>query len=186
MKNFFNKQVLIYLFKFIGAFCFLYYGTLTIIGLSSPGGYYSEFVARYLNFIPAFRNSLLSCSEYFLALLGYESHQAKGIQLLLEGGGGVSVVYSCLGYGITSFWLAFVFANTGSWKKKFLWMVGGATALYIINVLRMSLVALASHKRWSYPFGWDHHTWFNIVAYCGIFLMMWIYDRKGKAEEGRG
>jgi exosortase/archaeosortase family protein len=182
MKNFLNKQVLIYLIKFIGAFCFLYYGTLAIIGLSSPGGYYSEFVARYLNFIPAFRNSLLICSEYFLALLGYESYQAKGIQLLLVGGGGVSIVYSCLGYGITSFWLAFVFANYGSWKKKLLWMVGGATALYIINVLRMSLVALASHKRWAYPFGWDHHTWFNIVAYGMIFLMMWVYDKSQKPK----
>ncbi len=182
MKKFLNRQVLIYLVKFIGAFCFLYYGTLAIIGLSSPGGYYIGFVDRYLNFIPAFRNSLLTCSEYFLALLGYESYQAKGIQLLLVGGGGVSIVYSCLGYGITSFWLAFIFANTGSWKHKLFWMLGGAAALYIINVLRLSLVALASHKRWAYPFGWDHHTWFNIVAYALIFTMMWLYDRRNKVK----
>ncbi len=88
------------------------------------------------------------------------------------------MVYSCIGYGITSFWLAFVFANKGSWKKKLLWMTGGALVLWIINVVRISLVLLANSKQWAIPLGWDHHTWFNIVAYGFIFLMMWVYDKK--------
>lgn len=92
------------------------------------------------------------------------------------------MVYSCLGYGVTSFWLAFVFANTGSWKKKLLWMLGGALALLVINILRLAFVALASHKGWAYPLGWDHHTWFNIAAYGMIFLMIFFYDRRLKVD----
>ena len=166
--------------KFIGIFCFFYYGTLAIIGFSARGGYYSSFIDHYLNFIPAFRNSLLSCSEYFLALLGYDSYRANVTQLLMVGGGGVNLVYSCLGYGITSFWLAFVFANAGNWKKKLLWVLGGVAVLYIINAVRISLVALASNKRWTYPLGWDHHTWFNVVAYLVIFGMIYCYDKSFK------
>ena len=100
----------------------------------------------------------------------------------ITGGGGINLVYSCLGYGVTSFWLAFVFANTGTLKKKTAWMLGGSLVLLIINIMRMGLVALASHKKWSYPFGWDHHTWFNIVAYGMIFLMIWVYDKNNKKK----
>lgn len=122
-----------------------------------------------------------------LNLFGYESFQKSGTQLRIVGGGGVNVVYTCLGYGVIYFWLAFVFANTGTWKKKTAWMLGGTLALFVINILRLSLVALAAHKRWAYPFGWDHHTWFNIASYGLIFLMIWVYDKSGKMkppEEG--
>lgn len=152
---------------------------MAIIGLSAPEGYYSSFVADYLNFIPPFRDFVLHATIKTLSLFGYESFQLSATQLRIVGGGGVNVVYSCLGYGVTSFWLAFVFANTGSWKKKLVWMLGGAIVLLVINILRMSLVALASHKGWAYPLGLDHHTWFNIVAYGLIFLMIWVYDRRG-------
>lgn len=101
----------------------------------------------------------------------------------MVGGSAVNLVYSCLGYGVTSFWLAFVFANTGSWKKKLAWMIGGAAVLYIINMVRISLVLLAASKGWKYPMGWDHHTWFNIAAYGGIFLMIWFYDKSGKERK---
>ena len=117
-------------------------------------------------------------TKYFLALFGYESYQSLPTQLRMVGGGAVNLVYSCLGYGVTSFWLAFVFANTGSWKKKLLWMLGGAAVLYIINVVRIGLVVLATGKHWHFPFGWNNHTWFNIAAYAMIFLMIWVYDRK--------
>jgi exosortase/archaeosortase family protein len=158
----------------------LYFGTIAIIGLSAPEGYYSGFVAKYLNFIPAFRDSLLWSSKYFLSLIGYEAYQPTPILLQLVGGGRVQLVYTCLGYGVTSFWLAFVFANTGSWRKKLLWMIGGSAALYIINVIRISLTLLGNSKKWHFPFGWDNHTWFNIVAYLTIFAMIYLFDRSQK------
>jgi exosortase/archaeosortase family protein len=173
----FNKHILIYLVKFAGAFCLCYFGTLAVIGLSAPGGYYSGFVDKYLNFIPILRDSLLNASKYFLSIFGYECYQAAPTQLRMVGGGGVNLVYSCLGYGVTSFWLAFVFANTGTWKKKLAWMLGGTIILYIINVIRISLVLLANGKGWQFPFGWDNHTWFNIVAYAAIFCMIYFFDR---------
>ena len=184
-NNFINKQVLLYLLKFGGLFCLLFYGTEAIIGLSAPEGHYSAFVDHYLNFIPAFRNSLLQSSRFFLSLFGYECYQSSGILLNMVGGSSVQLVYSCLGYGVTSFWIAFVFANNGSWQKKAAWMIGGTALLYIINVVRISLTLLSNSRKWHFPFGWDNHTWFNIVAYAGIFLMIWVYDGvgRGKNEE---
>jgi len=62
-------------------------------------------------------------------------------------------------------------------------MLGGTALLYIINVVRISLTLLSNSRKWHFPFGWDNHTWFNIVAYTGIFLMIWVYDRV--KNEGR-
>jgi exosortase/archaeosortase family protein len=58
--------------------------------------------------------------------------------------------------------------------------MGGTLVLWVINVLRISLVMLSNTNHWSLPFGWDHHTWFNIVAYGMIFLMIWVYDRNSR------
>lgn len=180
LKSFLNKPVLIYLLKFAVAFCLLYFGTLAVIGLSAPGGYYSGFVDRYLDFIPAWRNALLQSSAFFLSLFGYQAYQSTDILLHMAGGSSVQLVYSCLGYGVTSFWIAFVFANTGSRQKKLLWVTGGTAILYIINVIRISLTLLSNSKKWHFPFGWDNHTWFNIAAYAAIFLMIFFYDRTNK------
>ena len=118
-------------------------------------------------------------------MLGYEAYQSDGIHLSLVGGGSVQLVYSCLGYGVTSFWIAFIFANNGSWKKKLAWMIGGTLVLYIINVIRIGLTLLGNSKKWHFPFGWDNHDWFNIAAYGAIFLMIWMYDRAGRKVEER-
>lgn len=180
MKPFLNKRILIYLIKFIGAFCFFYFGTLAVIGLSAPVGYYSAFVDHYLNFIPAFRATLLYGTKAFVYLLGYETFIPVNTQIRMVNGSAVNLVYSCLGYGVTSFWLAFIFANTGSLKKKLVWMLGGTIIIWIINVLRISMVLMANSKKWTIPFGMDNHTLFNIAAYIAIFVMIYFFDRSEK------
>ena len=39
------------------------------------------------------------------------------INLFMKDGTGVNIVFSCVGYGVMSFWGAFVIANQGQWKK---------------------------------------------------------------------
>jgi len=42
----------------------------------------------------------------------------------------------------------------------------------------VSLLLVAINRKWAMPLGWDHHTWFNIVAYIAIFTMMYFFDKK--------
>ncbi len=179
-----HKTILLYIAKFLGAFCLLFYGTEAVIGLSAPGAHYSPFVARYLDFISPFRAMLLWAAGSLLSLFNYQTVAIDEYTLSFPGGKGIRMVYSCLGYGVISFWIAFVFANKGSWKKKAGWMLAGAGALCAINIIRIGLLLVAINKGWPIPLGWDHHTWFNIVAYALIFGMIWAYDR-GNRPEGR-
>ena len=178
-----NKGILIYLLKFIGAFCLLYFGTLAVEGLAAPEGrFYSSFVEHYLNYISWLRSSLTYTTKGVLTSLGYTIDIISPTYFKVRHGLGVRMGYDCLCYGVTSFWLAFVFANTGTWKKKLVWMILGTLALWIINVTRISLLVIATNKGWSFPFGWDHHTWFNIAAYLVIFIMIWFFDRHSKTS----
>lgn len=151
-----------------------------MIGLASPDNLYSPFVANHLNFIDPLRTSLLWGAKALLSLWGYPSYFRDSYTLGLTSGEAVRMVYSCIGYGVMSFWAAFVFANRGPFVKKAVWIAGGLIGLWAINVGRMALLLLASKNRWSIPFGWDHHTWFNIAAYVLIFGMIYLYDRSLK------
>lgn len=174
------RPILFYLARFLGLFALLFYGTEAIIGLSSPGNHYNAFVAAHLNFINPFRYLLLSLTGKLLALFGLPTYFKDPYTLSMAGGRGVRMIYSCLGYGVLSFWIAFVFANRGSWKRKAVWMIGGALLLCGLNIVRLGLVLVAANRGWQFPFGWDHHTWFNILAYLLIFVLIWRYDRSGR------
>jgi exosortase/archaeosortase family protein len=175
-----NRNFLLYIVKFAIFFCILYFGTIAVIGLSVPAGYYSPFIAKHLNYIDWLRTSLLFTSKEFLLLLGYQTYLPDKYDLFMKNGTGIHMVYSCIGYGIMSFWAAFVLANKGSWIKKLKWLIAGWLAIWVINVLRISILVIAVNKNWQMPLGLDHHTWFNIAAYILIFILIYFYDRSSK------
>ena len=177
-----NKNFLVYLVKFSLLFCFFYFGTVALIGITAPGGYYVPFIAEYLNYIDWLRSSLLFASKQLLRLLDYHPYINNKYELYAKYNVGIRMVYTCIGYGVMSFWAAFVMANKGSWKRKTVWILGGLFALWFINVLRITLLIVALDKKWPMPLGLDHHTWFNIVAYSLIFLMIYLYDRSSSSE----
>ena len=123
------------------------------------------------------RVAILWGAKGFLWLLGYQTYIVHTFYLKMLMGRSVHVVYSCLGYGIISFWLAFVFANTGSFKKKALWMVCGVLVIWSINVIRIALLLLAINNKWNLFLGLDHHSLFNITTYLFIFIGIYFYDR---------
>lgn len=177
------KTSIAYILKFLGIFCFLYFGTLAMIGLAAPGGTYSPFVAKYLDYVSWIKLSLMRGPAFILSLFGIGTHEEPGFLLRFNGGRGVIIAYSCVGYGVYSFWIAFVAANKGKIWKKIRWAVAGVFALWFINVIRITLFITAINKGWPMPLGIDHHTWFNIFAYALIVVLIILYDRSFKKEK---
>lgn len=169
-----------YFIKFIGAFCILYFGTKFIIGITVPGGYYSPFVARYFDYPGLLRSSLLQGTRLLAALVGFDTFKVDSYVIRIVNGTGVRLVYSCLGYGLLSFWIAFIFANNGSWLKKTAWMLAGCFFIWFINVVRITLVLISNYQHWKTSISLEHHTLFNITVYIVIFCMIWLFNRSEK------
>ncbi|MBA2563148.1 MAG: hypothetical protein H0V14_09605, partial [Chitinophagaceae bacterium] len=170
-----RNHFILYLIKFIGAFCLLYFGTKVIIGLTVPGGYYSPFVAAYLDYPAILRSSLLNGTRLLVAIFGFDTYMRDAYRISIVNGRGVYIAYSCLGYGLLSFWIAFFFANRASLSKKIKWILIGSAIIWLINVIRISLVLIAYNKQWDIPLSLEHHTLFNIIVYACIFFMIWIF-----------
>jgi len=178
------KQFLLYCLKFLGVFAIAYFGTLAWIGLASPGNYYSPFIDHYLDYVAWMRFSLLHGSKFLLSIFGYATTTPDAYTLQMVGGRGIHIGYDCIGYGVMSFWLALMVANKGSFKTKFIWILGGSLLLWFINIIRISLFLLSLNKHQTMPFGIDNHLFFNITAYAGIFVMIYFYDRRRVKDTG--
>lgn len=172
-----NNDFIKYLIKFICIFCILYFGTIAIIGLVNPGRYYFSFLAKYFNYISWLRSSLLFAIKLIFSFIGVTVYNKNIYTITVLNGSGLHIVYSCLGYGVMSFWAAFVLANDGSVFKKVKWLFLGLFVIWLINVFRLFLFMLALNNKWSIPFGINHHTLFTVFAYGGIFIMIYFFDK---------
>ena len=166
--------------RFLGAFCLLYFGTKAVIGLTVPGGYYSEWVADNFNYPSLLRYSLLHGTRLMAGVFGYDTYLRDAYHITMVNGRGIHLAYDCYGYGLLSFWIAFIFANQGSFRKKTFWILAGCITIWGLNVCRLTLVLIASNKKMQLPYNWSHHTFYNIITYAFIFVMIWLFSRSEK------
>ena len=181
-----DKKFIRFLIIFAGTFILFYYAALTLTGFTVPGGMYSPFVKKYFDVAGWLRSSLILSTKWLVGIFGIETIRTDEYVLRIINAGGIRIVYSCLGFGVMSFWIAYIAATAAHFKNKIQWLIFGLIIIWIINVLRITMVLLAGYKVWKFPFGWDHHTWFNIVAYCAIFAMMYFFERKIKKNNING
>lgn len=180
-----DKKFIGFLIKFLLTFCILYYGTVALIGLVAPGGYYSAFANKYLDYVGGLRYLLLQSSRGVLALFGWHTYLKDEYTIKLLNGSGVHVGYDCIGYGVLFFWVAFIYANEVPISKKLSWMLGGVLCIWIVNVIRISLMLVAVNYKWKPLFNLDNHTWFNIAAYSVIFTMIFSFDLSEKKQSDK-
>ena len=102
------------------------------------------------------------------------------VTILLNNAPVVTIDDSCNGLELYAVWLGFLFAY-GSKKLKIapilLISFGGCFLIYLINVLRVSGLALLVHYRVPY-FEYFHKYVFATFVYLFIFLMMWFWTNQ--------
>ena len=175
-----KKNFLKFVFTFTLVFLLCYYGAMFLTGLSVPGGNYSPFAEKYFNIADWLRSSLIFGTKIFVSIFNVETVRSSDYVLRIPNANGIKIVYSCLGFGVMSFWTAYIVATIAERKKKIAWLFSGLFIIWLINVVRLSMVLLAGKKGWKFPLGWDHHTWFNIIAYLFIFTMMYFFEKSIK------
>ncbi len=161
-----------------------YYFNLGYIAITDRQGLiYSDFLTKHLDYISWVRSSIVHTSQIIAQIFGVDCYITDTYVVKSYTGAYVSVGFPCVGYGVTSFWLAFVIAQGNCWKRTVFWCVIGAIALWLINCIRVAILLLAYNERWHVNRFADHHTTFNIISYLLIILMTYIYYRSKVSDK---
>lgn len=169
-----NNEPIRFTIIFLALFFIFYYFNIFFFGVTSEGRHYSAFLNHHLNYIDWLRRLLLQCSSKILDWLGYRVITSK-YQLLVVGSGAIRLVYTCLGFGIMSFFAAFVLAYPKPWKPKLIFLLAGLFTIQLLNVIRFVLLALFWNRRTQQII--DHHTVFNIIIYIIIVIGLYLWVR---------
>ncbi len=176
-----NNPYLRFPIRFFGLYFPLQWFYLAVISASDPGGkFYSPFVVQYFNVMNGVRSILLAGSEAVLGFINFSTSRFGEHGLCIVDGGRVSLNNGCLAWGIMSFWVAFIFANDGTWKTKAKWMLGGIAVICLINITRIVVLLVILTKKQQPVFAIEHHTLFNLVAYAFVFGLMYLFIRADK------
>ena len=176
-RSILHNEGVLFIIKFFCLLALLYYFNLFFISITSRGGNALYiFLRDHLNYIAWLRYSILHTSAVFTRLLGINCYVANEFVIRLSDKvKGLRMVYKCVGYGVMSFWGAFVIANKMQWLQKVCWTIGGWASIWLINCMRMTILLVALENNWPVNKYLDHHTLFNIVSYAFILLLISIY-----------
>jgi len=181
MKKILQNPTYRFLTLFLSLFVIFYYFNLFVIGVCTPGGFYIAFADQYLNYIELLQNVLLRCTVAILNSLGYHTFTMDN-WLQVTGKGGFILAYACLGYGVMSFFAAFVIAYPKPIKSKYIFLPAGLIFIQMLNITRFVLLAL--YWRGSLLRGIiDHHDLFNLILYAILILVIysWVNHNEAKA-----
>jgi len=171
-----------FLLRFILLFLPLYYFNIFFLGITDPKNYYNSFLDENLNYIKWVTFSINYVASIFTGFFGIDSIVA-GKQIFVEHGASVLLEFSCLGFGISSFWIAFVIAHKASVKSKLLWCLGGVCAIWFLNCWRIAILLIALEKKWPTTGYLDHHGLFNLCSYLIIGLLIHFFLKRNEKYE---
>ncbi|MBN8835977.1 MAG: hypothetical protein J0I09_01840 [Sphingobacteriia bacterium] len=173
-----HKAFIYYVIKFIAFFLFFYVGTYCYIGITSPGGYYFPYLDHYFNYVNWLRSLLLNGAKAILQILGFEGNITDKYHLQINHANSVQLVYACLGYGVISFWFAFVITSSINTIHKIKWMLAGFLLIVFSNMLRLAILLIAIYKGWTLWFNLEHHFVYNVIAYGIVGLLCWGFLKR--------
>ena len=180
-KDFSKYFDLHYFLRLISILILLYYFKFFFRGITDPKNFYSPFIDHNLNYVTGLKSSILNTSNVLAHAFGLNSY-VDGKIIRIPKGAGVVLNLPCLGLGIMSFWIAFIFAHQNNLAKRFQWCLIGVAAIWFINCLRISLLLFAVQSKWKVNKYINHHDLFNLVAYAIIILMIYFFSVKNNEE----
>ncbi|WP_432713559.1 glycosyltransferase [Pedobacter sp.] len=163
-------------------FFIFYYFNIAIIGVSTPGGYYNEYIAQHLNHINQWRHFNISTTASLLRMLGYDVYTDQ-FRLHIKDGGGFILVHSCLGYGILSLFSAFILAFPRPLSQKLVFLALGILGFQFLNLTRLLLIALY-WKQLTLRYHLNAHAIFNYTIYVVFVgaIYLWINQKEKKGS----
>lgn len=164
------KPVIKFIVLFLGAYLLLSVAYGGYLKVSSHYGYTPDFIT----------DLVANQSSWLINAAGYKAqvipHDAKPqMKLIVDGNYLANIIEGCNAMSIIVLFIAFVIAFAQKLKKTVLFILGGSLLIYIVNIVRIAILAIALYK---YP---EHQSILHSVVFPGIiygmvFLlwMLWI------------
>ncbi len=162
------KSVLWFVLTFLGTYLLLSAAYNQYLKLETSAEYYPDYITH----------QVAVQSEWFINQLGYtasiEPHEEEpSMKLIINDQFLARVVEGCNAVSVIILFCAFVLAFFDGWKKSLVFLMVGTLAIYIINVIRIGLLAIAIYEFPEYS-DFLHTIVFPLVIYGFVFLL-WIY-----------
>jgi exosortase family protein XrtF len=138
--------------------------------LSIGGVFHPDFVTHYV----------ARQSSGLVSIFGYDAeiiaHETKAQMVLnINGGYLASIIEGCNSISIIILFISFIVAFAQKFKKTFIFIFAGCLLIYIVNVIRIAILAIALYN---YPNQEKilHGVIFPGIIYGMVFLlwMLWI------------
>jgi len=174
-----NKKAI----KFIVTLFLLYFifsqANLFLNSVMSPGGsHYNAYLAEHFNYIQGLKNVLIKPSVWIIKAFGFYAIHNK-TDVLVVNGPLLRINYSCLGLGVMSFLVSFVFAVPTGMKETVKMLIIGIFSIYLLNVIRIAGLGLLfgyfQSQRYYFEY---HHEIFNVLVYIIVFYMLYLWAKK--------
>jgi exosortase/archaeosortase family protein len=160
---------------------FIFHGYIALI---DPNGRFnfSQSLGS-INLVQVLRDSIILPSSFILEFIGYQTKITE-VNVGIIGTGGVEMIYGCLGF---ESWAAlacllFAYSDKSLLKNKLNYFLICVLAMQILNILRITGVAVVSTI--SRNVALYHHEAYNLVIYGFVILCFYYWIEKTKKDGG--
>ncbi|MFZ4400709.1 MAG: hypothetical protein ACOYO1_11785 [Bacteroidales bacterium] len=190
--SFFNKN---YLLKIFSLRLLFLMGTGAIILFILRNNAELKYQVQHAQFIYDFYKVIMYSSFYFLKSIGYDAYifysetiYKYGVYAIgINGSGSVFMGITCIGMSLMGGFIALIISFPGKLKHKLWFIPCGLIIIQLLNILRMSTLAVLIHAGFTHTFEnynvlgifkFNHHDLFNLFIYIVIFGMFVLYVNK--------
>lgn len=161
------KSVLRFVVLFLGSYLLLSILYSFYLKASVNGGFYPDY---FTNLVAHQSAAVLDAFGYPAVL--FDNHARGGVYLTVKESYTVNIVEGCNSISVIILFISFIIAFAERFKKTFLFLLVGMVLIYIVNLVRISLLVIALYK---YPEHQEalHSVIFPAVIYGMVFLL-WI------------
>lgn len=120
--------------------------------------------------------NLAANASKLLRLLGFVSSPVENSRIVyMNGQPAVSVGTPCNGMALYALFSGFIIAFPGPWRPKLWFVPAGVTVIYLLNILRIAVLALNYYYAHE-SVDFNHHYTFTFIVYgcIGAMWMLWV------------
>lgn len=107
----------------------------------------------------------------------YPSIELKGPSVFINGIQSINIAPQCNGLELMVLYVGFIICIPSNAKKMLLYSVAGIAVIYILNIIRCTLLGVMYYEQHALA-DFAHHYAFKMVVYAAVFYGWVLYARK--------